>query len=538
MKKLLSCITSAAMALSALPVLAVASAGDTVTPLQVLALGDSITTGYGISTTGDLSYSELVADGLHSSLTNLAKDGATTTDLLNKIKTEEATQKAIADADVICISIGGNNVMQPALAYLNEKYLAYCTSVGKEVSYKEFLRALMADKNAVTTMALDLTTKINPYAKSAITDLPAIEKAIKDANSDAKVVFQTVYNPVNAPSAISGGTDYSKELAQLRTFVGGQLDKINTALKSCSGSYVVDVAAEFQGQEWIYTNMDIATSEDDLDVHPNSLGHAVIGATILQELGVSGYQEKFSKVYSSYSNKLTDAQKATVQKQLKDCAFGSVTYKIGAVTGEVGSTVVVPVTVTGDTGSAGIKLEFAPDSTLSFQKFKNGEVYSSEPQWNKNTQTYVWGSPDGKNQQAVEDAVLMYLTYQVPANSVNGLLPIDFNLKAGCETTDTNGTPLNVTYVNGGVTVTGGTDLKLGDISMNGVVDTDDAVIAMKYYAKTLIGDTLPLTDAQKQAADVNEDGMIDTSDAVYIMRYYAKSILGEANWDDILKRH
>ncbi len=75
-----------------------------------------------------------------------------------------------------------------------------------------------------------------------------------------------------------------------------------------------------------------------------------------------------------------------------------------------------------------------------------------------------------------------------------------------------------------------------GDVSGDGAVDTDDAVLAMRYYANYLIHEVFPLTEEQKAAADVNYDGYIDTGDAVYIMRFYAHCILDPSyQWTDLL---
>lgn len=57
-------------------------------------------------------------------------------------------------------------------------------------------------------------------------------------------------------------------------------------------------------------------------------------------------------------------------------------------------------------------------------------------------------------------------------------------------------------------------DIKLGDLTGNGLIETGDAVIVLRY----VVG-LCDLTDIQKAAADVNSDGKINTSDAVSILR-------------------
>ncbi len=79
------------------------------------------------------------------------------------------------------------------------------------------------------------------------------------------------------------------------------------------------------------------------------------------------------------------------------------------------------------------------------------------------------------------------------------------------------------------------TTRKTGDIDGDGVVDSNDSVWAMKYYAKYILheedvlGLANPNLDFSLAVADVNKDGLIDTDDAYYMAKYFARSILGEA---------
>ncbi len=74
-----------------------------------------------------------------------------------------------------------------------------------------------------------------------------------------------------------------------------------------------------------------------------------------------------------------------------------------------------------------------------------------------------------------------------------------------------------------------------GDVSQNGTVDSDDAVLALKAYTAAMLQGEAVLTEDQTALADVNEDGTVDSDDAVSILKYYTASMLGEADWDAIL---
>ena len=116
MKKLISrnhiALAAAGMIFAAaLPALPAAAADAP----SVLILGDSISSGEGLKA-GECGYYDYVADCTGGTLTNLAKSGATTHDVI-AVLDDASNKDTIADADIICISAGGNDLMQPAKAY-------------------------------------------------------------------------------------------------------------------------------------------------------------------------------------------------------------------------------------------------------------------------------------------------------------------------------------------------------------------------------------------------------------------------------------
>jgi len=72
---------------------------------------------------------------------------------------------------------------------------------------------------------------------------------------------------------------------------------------------------------------------------------------------------------------------------------------------------------------------------------------------------------------------------------------------------------------------------------MDGVVNTLDAVLVLKSYAKVMLGQPTPLTPEQFALADVDADGACTTNDAVLILRHYAMNMIGKITWDELLSR-
>lgn len=60
----------------------------------------------------------------------------------------------------------------------------------------------------------------------------------------------------------------------------------------------------------------------------------------------------------------------------------------------------------------------------------------------------------------------------------------------------------------------------MGDVNLNGVVDTEDAAQVLKYNAELE-----ELSEEQLDVADVNKDAAADSSDAGMILQYAAEKI-------------
>ncbi|NLK24198.1 MAG: hypothetical protein GX309_09555, partial [Clostridiales bacterium] len=112
-----------------------------------LVLGDSIGTGYGLSSE-DFSYGKKLSTKLNMNYTNLAVDGSTSKSLLDELNNEDYINK-VKEAEIINISIGGNDVMLPLLDIINrhihadDENSSYSDLLGK---YEEFYNDLLNGK--------------------------------------------------------------------------------------------------------------------------------------------------------------------------------------------------------------------------------------------------------------------------------------------------------------------------------------------------------------------------------------------------------
>ncbi len=221
-------------------------------------LGDSIGTGHSLpdyNSEGDpkskYSWATLLSKKYGAKQINLAVDGDTTSDLLEVVN-DASKRRVIADAKVICISVGGNNFLQ--------------------LMGRLALSGTIFDGEAVESAYVEMET-------AAERDLDAIFAELKKINPDAKVLVQTLFEPYRY---------FEIQVTPEQTvaeWMGAFIDRYNAVLTAKAESHgftVVDVAKKFEadGQKsWVYTSMSEGTLAEAIiafataNPHPTKDGH-------------------------------------------------------------------------------------------------------------------------------------------------------------------------------------------------------------------------------------------------------------------------
>jgi lysophospholipase L1-like esterase len=223
-----------------------------VTSFHYLALGDSIATGNSSrgTTTSYVTtfYNHLKTLYPAATMRNLAVDGDDASELLARLTTSTYKDEIIK-ADVITISIGGNNIMDAGENFFSS------------------LNNVIAEENTVAFEA----------------DYPKIITAIRALNSDARIIVQTLYNPFNT-IAISG---YAGDPA-LQIETEGYISRVNAAINSVTDTKytVVDIHKLFLESYAEKGLMGKITYFYPLiqlfrDPHPNQTGENLIGSKII-----------------------------------------------------------------------------------------------------------------------------------------------------------------------------------------------------------------------------------------------------------------
>ena len=268
-----------------LPLLATAAAFPTMAeetapaPKTLLALGDSITTGYGLENYtpgGDPylcnSYINRIAAafGLEGGKTyiNRAVNGDRTGDLARLLPSLE---NEVKNAEMIILTIGGNDLLSilPEIAYMLS---------GQQVT--DFTQAAMTVANATAEQYEALkndpafVARMKTVLEDVGTNLQTIAAFFKEKAPNARVIFLKQYNAVHN---VQGFEAFGE-------FGGGFLTSINQAVEQVATAFgyeTVDVPAVIDQRAEELTNIRL------YDIHPNAEGHREIAKAVAQHLGLS-----------------------------------------------------------------------------------------------------------------------------------------------------------------------------------------------------------------------------------------------------------
>ena len=187
MKKLISLFSAISIGASALCI-PTANAAESKGSLVIL--GDSISSGYGLEE-DEYNYGEILGEYLDYDTQNFAVSGLTTAGLIEKL-TDENVKKAVSDADLIVISIGGNDFIGTARETFTEKYGEIVDITDLNAIFTMFKSDVM---KALSTLSSLYTTKFPQACDTAIANIEQISSTIYSLNPDAEVVFQNIYDP-------------------------------------------------------------------------------------------------------------------------------------------------------------------------------------------------------------------------------------------------------------------------------------------------------------------------------------------------------
>lgn len=248
--------------------------------LKLVVLGDSIAKGYGSSKEAPGGFSSILAEKLDADLTNLGIVGLDSEGLMEKLNTEKF-ETAIAEGDVVCLSIGSNDLLKPFLSILAE-------DLGVKGEQKELYEKIQeklastARKNPLK--AADLLSTSMKHLTGNRTLLAACEDfsgnlgqivtRIREINPDVVIYVNNVYNPYYSVAYEYEGISIFNVSQLCEPYV----QKLNAGFRPGKEYSLVDVYSIMRQEG--YTHVYSGTLENmkgiNLDPHPNDAGYRLI----------------------------------------------------------------------------------------------------------------------------------------------------------------------------------------------------------------------------------------------------------------------
>ena len=195
------------------------------------------------------------------------------------------------------------------------------------------------------------------------------------------------------------------------------------------------------------------------------------------------------------------------------------TITVSTVTGQVGNTIDVNVSVAGNPGIASMLLNLHYDSNyLKLVGVKDGGILGATVHSDDlaiNPYVLTWAN-DTASENITANGVIATLTFEVSEDTPTGHYPIMVSYdNDNYDIFDVNLNTVEFLTVDGGIAII---DHIIGDVNGDGSVNTLDRAVLSRYLSKWSGYDDINL-----KAADVNMDGRVNTLDRAILTRYLSK---------------
>ena len=184
------------------------------------------------------------------------------------------------------------------------------------------------------------------------------------------------------------------------------------------------------------------------------------------------------------------------------------------VTTAPGSTIAVPVMISGGANFAGFTLTVDASDGLTLTKIEKGTLLkNADGMFTPNvSQSIVNWTSTGNIPGEGELLILSFTINESVADGSNLTVSLGLKDNKTSNFSDENENPVGVRFQSIPITVQ---SVISGDVNSNGEVDTIDSIRLVRFLV-----DLVDLTPAQRKAADVNHDNDITTTDAIRLAKY------------------
>lgn len=251
------------------------------------ALGDSIPAGYGLAD-GEKSYPERLRDQIGAAydrveFSNFAVSGYTTAQLEAQVSALLTgggdAQRLLETADAVTICIGGNNLLGPLSAELQQLFSGITSPADLAgLSLTELGQLVLGIQSFLSGGRLQEIT--DEGCRQLEEDLPAAIGLLREHNPDACIVLMTVYNPYDGVVLKSGDA----AILDLGAVVAPYMEQLCAAIRRTAeenGCRLADAAAAFADAGSASRLVNAHVDGDDwgtleIDPHPTAAGHELL----------------------------------------------------------------------------------------------------------------------------------------------------------------------------------------------------------------------------------------------------------------------
>lgn len=272
MKKIMQGIVVLVLVLGMMvPCLQASAAEESTKKVNYVAIGDSITFGYGLP---DVStgFVPQVGQALNAVTTNLAINGLTSEGLLEELRKEEM-KNVLSQADIISVSIGSNDLLRP----FSELMMGILGPLMQNPSSVTDLELVLEKMNELTVAlnSEETVTMFQGQIAQFEKNWAELLEQLKEIAPNAKLLVNDLYNPYVGTTIIGVplGTYAEKYIPSMNQILQKNTDK---------GYTLIPVYQAFQQKG--LTNVNV--SKLNYDPHPNQLGHDTIANLVKFALGL------------------------------------------------------------------------------------------------------------------------------------------------------------------------------------------------------------------------------------------------------------
>ncbi len=265
------------------------ASGDTI---KIVVLGDGISSGAKLAS-GEQSYVQLVESYTGADVTNYAVENNTMAGLMTQLE-DAAVQQSLQEADVILVTIGTHDAVDPFMAKTHEFMNEFGFAKFADVFTAQLEDYGLTETTLQTVYSPQLTNAAKQNRQAAADDMRAVGEAL--SGYDAQIVFQTIYNPIDTIENLDELTSkrrlaYNSICNPVSAAINGTKDQsgavleeaVNTSIYANAEQYGFTVVDTFNGfLDYAYKYVRLA----DLDVHPTAEGHRWMATQVLASAGL------------------------------------------------------------------------------------------------------------------------------------------------------------------------------------------------------------------------------------------------------------